>query len=655
GTQLENEKLCKKIKLIEQQQKQSEKSMFEENERLRQELIQTKNQLEQEDKYQRFNLNNNATITHHDNKLNGAIVLTDLNSNSSDNIYLLKQENERLNTKINSYEFREQTHSDDIMKLKKQLSWYTDTQMSNDQLKQQSLKQKIDEINDLKQKYHQLEVKYQQQEQQKSDDRTLRSLDQRRIQDLERQLKELEFITRKQQPSSQIAMTLNTTYDKHQMENKLRKVEEQLVEKRLYEEKLLKDLHISEQKYNYMKAIKMYEERLEHLESGIQSNSIQPIRRFEERLNDLLTKNENIVSSNEHTTLRQENEQLKFELEKEREKNTTGLQIQQQQQTQPLSARTTTLKPSHSSEQQSNINKTVPLKSTKRDLETIKLLRSDLERKNEELDKLRALYDAVCVQHKSLIAERDREKTRQAVLGNKPYSASRFIEAITPVELIQSENEDLKHLVKKLEHETAHRETELQRLRDEREFAIQTAIRSKDEEISQLRQQHKVELQRALTEISVNATDVRISELLRKVETQDVIIRQLKKQCEQAADNAKELAILRVSDDELRSTITKLENKLDDARLHQTPKMKHFQQLETKIQQLDSRLEKRERIQKDYKSSILKQQEDSNDDVYKLRSIIQQKNQEIERFHVELDTMLQLLKQLKGQDHNSFI
>ncbi|CAF1610354.1 unnamed protein product [Didymodactylos carnosus] len=87
----------------------------------------------------------------------------------------------------------------------------------------------------------------------------------------------------------------------------------------------------------------------------------------------------------------------------------------------------------------------------------------------------------------------------------------------------------------------------------------------------------------------------------------------------------------------------------NDARLHQTPKMKHFQQLETKIQQLDSRLQKRERIQKDYKSSILKQ---SNDDVYKLRSIIQQK---IERFHVELDTMLQLLKQLKGQDHNSFI
>lgn len=50
----------------------------------------------------------------------------------------------------------------------------------------------------------------------------------------------------------------------------------------------------------------------------------------------------------------------------------------------------------------------------KRDLETIRLLRADLERKNDELEKLRALYDAVTVQHKSLLAERDREKTRLA-------------------------------------------------------------------------------------------------------------------------------------------------------------------------------------------------------------------------------------------------
>ena len=47
GYQVENEKLCKQIKHIEQQHKQIEHSMFDENEKLRQELVQTKMLMEQ--------------------------------------------------------------------------------------------------------------------------------------------------------------------------------------------------------------------------------------------------------------------------------------------------------------------------------------------------------------------------------------------------------------------------------------------------------------------------------------------------------------------------------------------------------------------------------------------------------------------------------
>ena len=103
-------------------------------------------------------------------------------------------------------------------------------------------------------------------------------------------------------------------------------------------------------------------------------------------------------------------------------------------------------------------------------METIKLLRLDLERKNDELEKLRALYDAVTVQHKSLLAEREREKTRLAsestsiadrihirlspsftrvfsVTTNKPYQPDRFTQVLSPVETVHAENEQLKYLV----------------------------------------------------------------------------------------------------------------------------------------------------------------------------------------------------------------
>lgn len=78
--------------------------------------------------------------------------------------------------------------------------------------------------------------------------------------------------------------------------------------------------------------------------------------------------------------------------------------------------------------------------------------------------------------------------------------------------------------------------------------------------------------------------------------------------------------------------------------------MKHFQDLQNKITQLEQRWYKRDKITKDYTNSLIKQHDyDTNNDVNKLRLIIKQKNQEIERFHLELDSMLELLKTLKFQ------
>ena len=78
--------------------------------------------------------------------------------------------------------------------------------------------------------------------------------------------------------------------------------------------------------------------------------------------------------------------------------------------------------------------------------------------------------------------------------------------------------------------------------------------------------------------------------------------------------------------------------------------MKHFQELQNKIHQLEQRWSKRDQISKDYAHSLIKQHDlDANQDVNKLRSIIKQKNLEIERFHLELDSMLELLKTLKFQ------
>lgn len=111
--------------------------------------------------------------------------------------------------------------------------------------------------------------------------------------------------------------------------------------------------------------------------------------------------------------------------------------------------------------------------SLKRDVETMKSLRDELQKKNSQLDKLRALYDAVNVQHKSLLAEREREKSRSTT---KTYQPDRFIQSAEPIEVLREENSQLKHLLEKLEENSRREHFELRR-------DFQTTLKDKDDEV----------------------------------------------------------------------------------------------------------------------------------------------------------------------------
>lgn len=65
-------------------------------------------------------------------------------------------------------------------------------------------------------------------------------------------------------------------------------------------------------------------------------------------------------------------------------------------------------------------------------------------------------------------------------------------------------------------------------LRDDRQSAIALALRGKDDEILRLRQQHKSELQTIINEMSSNTTETRVSDLMRKIQSQEATIVQLK-------------------------------------------------------------------------------------------------------------------------------
>lgn len=91
GYQLENEKHCKQIKQLEQDQKQMQQSMFEENEKLRKELIHTKMIVEQ------YENSHPGTVK----KQPSTIVLTNLVNEDTEN-QRLKSEIQILEKKLTS-------------------------------------------------------------------------------------------------------------------------------------------------------------------------------------------------------------------------------------------------------------------------------------------------------------------------------------------------------------------------------------------------------------------------------------------------------------------------------------------------------------------------------------------------------------------------
>lgn len=115
----------------------------------------------------------------------------------------------------------------------------------------------------------------------------------------------VELINRRHQqnPTTHVAMALNPSDDRYQLEVKLNKTEDALRERQISEEKLLHEFHVLEEKYSLMK-------QMFNNNNGHQTTVND---QFEQQFNDVISKNKSSIGQ---THLRRENERLKNELEK---------------------------------------------------------------------------------------------------------------------------------------------------------------------------------------------------------------------------------------------------------------------------------------------------------------------------------------------------
>jgi len=659
GYQLENERLYKELKQMQAREKANEARMFSENQRLASELANLKEKTERRE--------SEGPGTDLPTPWSAALGADKINQLTSEMRILRRRVSEvqeeaeglrrakydleariravegerdevaRQNSRLMGSNSREVTELEskyeaEIERMRGKLRWYAENQalLDRDAL---ALKKKEEEIGELKETVARLQAQHGQTVAERKQRGTERATDAKRIQDLERQVREMEEIIRRRYPNSLPALIYAAasapghaqvvTADsprKHSptyafLENRVKKLEVELENK---DEEASKRIRCVEQKYNSLKM--EYEDRIKELERDLQTanNRSQTASYSNTRVP---------VLEAELQTVRTENEQKIKHLE-------TEIRVLQDALAKATAAEVWG-----------------PGKTNRgRKLESEKPMNDDLNNMvhslKEKLDERELEFEELRQTCNRLKREREQMLASEGVRGDQQTSA-------TPDPLVielQHENKRLKEQVSTVSLDMDQQRVRFQASLAETERSARLAREETADQLENAQAQHKRELDQLKAEYALNHGSSKVTELKSQLAGQEIVIQRLKAKMADVSVNAEAAAAAKVREESLQQQVTQLRLDLKRARDHFTPEMKHFDSLETKISALEHRHSQREvDLQRIIEKTHLTAKIDKEETEAKWRQVVRQKNREIEKFRFELDAILEVLSELKRQ------
>uniref|UniRef100_A0A2D4PHK3 Centrosomal protein of 162 kDa n=1 Tax=Micrurus surinamensis TaxID=129470 RepID=A0A2D4PHK3_MICSU len=218
--------------------------------------------------------------------------------------------------------------------------------------------------------------------------------------------------------------------------------------------------------------------------------------------------------------------------------------------------------------------------------------------------------------------------------------------------------------ISEVQQENAHLKEELENLKleiNEERISSQAALanaeelmrRAKEElqgHIATLKVSHQKELERILCQQAIEYSTSKAAELNSKISSQETLIKYLQQQVRELQKEEGVLAISQRREAILQKEMAKLLEELKVARENQSPELKRFSCLERKIRQLETSYEQREQeLQQVIQQTQYKAEVKQFRETEKWKKLALLKNQELEKFRIELDSMLDVLRQLQKQ------
>ncbi|NXF19538.1 CE162 protein, partial [Rhodinocichla rosea] len=562
-----------------------------------------------------------------------------------------------------SYEFKvmEESYKQEITHLKKRLQWYAENQdlLDKDAAR---LKDAKEEIEKLRLEVEKLRAEAGDQCVQQKKRLRDRSADAKRIQDLERQIREMEGILKRRYPNSLPALIFAAaaaektndlsakTNTVEFLERRIKKLETELEGK---DDEAKKSLRAMEQQFQKVKI--QYEQRLAELEQLLAYEFVNETPKLN---GDKAT---SVEVEQELQNLKQTHQitvgNLQTEIENLKSQN-SQLKLRSKNDNKDLESMDSKMKQGSTKDRLLKLNEELVTKNREiqdltKTVEKLQKERMVMLSDNNLRNKTNTNGNSTEVLKKNTSAtDRRNSNNTEACLSifndDETHQAHTFSDSHL-LEVVQ-ENAHLKEELEKLSLEMSQQRVKSQAALAYSESNMRRMQEDTAEYVASLKASHQREVEKIVCQHAKEHSTSKVAELKNRISAQEILIKHLQEQLGEQERRQEALLVSQIREQLLQKEVTKLLEELREARESQSPEMKHFLCLEKKIKHIESRHAEREHeIQK---ASQLRQhisEVRQTQEVERWRRLAQQKNQELEKFRMELDSILDVLRELQRQ------
>uniref|UniRef100_A0A4W4HIW1 Centrosomal protein of 162 kDa n=1 Tax=Electrophorus electricus TaxID=8005 RepID=A0A4W4HIW1_ELEEL len=185
------------------------------------------------------------------------------------------------------------------------------------------------------------------------------------------------------------------------------------------------------------------------------------------------------------------------------------------------------------------------------------------------------------------------------------------------------------------------RQEQLEMCWEQERVLLQTA------ELASLKVDHQREIEHLVARHALEHSSSKVAELMNQVK---IMVLHLREQLKELQGNKDALSVSKLREETLQSQLTKLLDELKQAKGLHSPGLRHFASLERKIHTMELRYNQREQELKQMIAqtrAMVEQEQEA--EVVRWKRLAQGKSSELEAFRLELDSILDVLRELQKQ------